>query len=105
MILTVTPNPALDLTWHVDRLVPGRDPPGARRARPAPGGKGMNVARVLHGQGHEVLALATVGGATGAEFASELEASGIRHRLLPGRAAPRGAASRSSTRRTARPPS
>ena len=82
MILTVTPNPALDLTWHVDRLVPGathRVAAGAARA----GGKGINVARVLHGQGHEVLALATVGGGTGAEFANELEASGIRHRLLP----------------------
>ena len=82
MILTVTPNPALDLTWHVDRLVPGathRVAAGAARA----GGKGINVARVLHGQGHEVLALATVGGATGDEFARELAASGIRHRLLP----------------------
>ena len=35
MILTVTPNPALDLTWHVDRLVAGathRVAPGAARA-------------------------------------------------------------------------
>jgi len=82
MILTVTPNPALDLTWHVDRLVPGathRVAAGAARA----GGKGINVARVLHGERHEVLALATVGGGTGDEFAGELGASGIRHRLLP----------------------
>ena len=82
MILTVTPNPALDLTWHVDRLIVGtthRVDAGAARA----GGKGLNVARVLHGQQHDVLALATVGGGTGAEFASELGASGIRHRLLP----------------------
>jgi 1-phosphofructokinase family hexose kinase len=82
VILTVTPNPALDLTWHVDRLVPGathRVAAGATRA----GGKGINVARVLHGEGHEVLAVATVGGSTGAEFTGELEASGIRHRLLP----------------------
>jgi 1-phosphofructokinase family hexose kinase len=82
VILTVTPNPALDLTWHVDRLVAGathRVAAGSARA----GGKGLNVARVLHGQQHEVLALATVGGGTGAEFATELGASGIRHRLLP----------------------
>ena len=47
MILTVTPNPAIDLTWHVDRLTPGathRVPTGASRA----GGKGLNAARVLH---------------------------------------------------------
>jgi hypothetical protein len=81
MILTVTPNPALDMTWHVDALTPGathRAPTGSSRA----GGKGVNVARVLHAQGHEVLALSTVGGATGAEFESELRASGIPHRLI-----------------------
>ncbi len=82
MILAVTPNPALDLTWHVGRLLPGathRVPAGAARA----GGKGMNVARVLHAEGHEVLALSTVGGVSGEEFARELAASGIRHRLIP----------------------
>lgn len=82
MILTVTPNPALDLTWHVDRLTPGathRVPAGAARA----GGKGVNVARVLHGQHIEVLALATSGGATGAEFARELDSNGIPHHLVP----------------------
>ena len=81
MILTVTPNPALDLTWHVDHLQPGethRVPAGAARA----GGKGLNVARVLHAQGHDVLALTTTGGAVGAEFAAELDSSGIPHRLI-----------------------
>ena len=50
VILTVTPNPALDLTWHVDRLTPGathRVPSRGARA----GGKGLNVARVLHSRG------------------------------------------------------
>lgn len=82
MILTVTPNPALDLTWHTERLTPGethRVATGASRA----GGKGLNVARVLHAEGHDVLALATAGGTTGAEFAAELGASGVPHRLLP----------------------
>ncbi|WP_354243186.1 PfkB family carbohydrate kinase [Agromyces sp. PvR057] len=78
----MTPNPALDLTWQVDRLVPGethRVGTGTTRA----GGKGVNVARVLHGQGIDVLALATAGGQTGAEFAAELVASGVPHRLVP----------------------
>jgi 1-phosphofructokinase family hexose kinase len=91
VILTVTPNPALDLTWRVDGLTPGathRVPAAASRA----GGKGVNVARVLHGTGHEVLALATTGGATGAEFAAELAASGVPHRLLPVDAATRRSA-------------
>jgi 1-phosphofructokinase family hexose kinase len=81
VILTVTPNPALDMTWHVDALTPGathRAPAGAARA----GGKGLNVASVLHSQGHEVLALATVGGSNGSEFKAELEASGIPHQLI-----------------------
>ena len=81
MILTITPNPALDMTWHVEALTPGathRVPTGSSRA----GGKGVNVARVLHAQGHEVLALSTMGGANGAEFEGELRASGIPHRLI-----------------------
>lgn len=82
MILTVTPNPALDLTWHVDRLIPGATHRVAAAATRA-GGKGVNVARVLHGQHVEVLALATSGGATGAEFTSELDSSGIPHHLVP----------------------
>ena len=91
MILTVTPNPAVDLTWHVDRLTPGathRVPTGASRA----GGKGLNVARVLHAAGHEVLALATAGGTTGDEFRAELEASGMPHRLIPTASATRRSA-------------
>lgn len=91
MILTVTPNPALDLTWHVDGLTPGathRVPAAASRA----GGKGVNVARVLHTTGHEVLALATAGGMTGAEFTADLAASGVPHRLLAVGAATRRSA-------------
>ncbi|GAT74629.1 1-phosphofructokinase family hexose kinase [Microbacterium hydrocarbonoxydans] len=81
MILVVTPNPALDLTWHVDRLVPGethRADAGAARA----GGKGLNVARVAHAQGADVVAIATVGGRTGIEFAAELGASGVPNALI-----------------------
>lgn len=82
MILTVTPNPALDLTWHVDALTVGgthRADAGASRA----GGKGLNVARVAHAQGAPVRAITTVGGATGEEFAEELRASGVLHALVP----------------------
>lgn len=81
MIITVTPNPALDLTWHVERIVPGgthRADEGVARA----GGKGLNVARVAHANGSRVLAVSTTGGATGAEFASELDASGVPHELI-----------------------
>ncbi|WP_460802632.1 1-phosphofructokinase family hexose kinase [Microbacterium sp. GXF6406] len=88
MILTVTPNPAVDMTWEIDRIVPGgshRAETGAVRA----GGKGLNVARVAHAQGVDVLAVTTAGGATGAELRAELEASGVPHHLLPVAAATR----------------
>jgi 1-phosphofructokinase family hexose kinase len=88
MIVTVTPNPALDLTWHVDRILPGgthRADTGVARA----GGKGLNVARVAYAHGAPVRALATAGGPTGDEFAAELAASGVPHELIPVRGATR----------------
>lgn len=82
MIVTVTPNPALDLTWEIDRIEIGgthRANTGAVRA----GGKGLNVARVAHAQGFEVRALTTFGGATGAELRDELAQSGVPNLLVP----------------------
>lgn len=82
MIITVTPNPALDLTWHVAEIVHG----GTHRAeagRARAGGKGLNVARVAHAQGAPVTAITTAGGATGEEFAAELDAAGVPHVLVP----------------------
>jgi 1-phosphofructokinase family hexose kinase len=82
VILTVTPNPALDLTWRVDRLTEGgthRADAGVARA----GGKGLNVARVAHAEGAEVLAVTTAGGRVGEEFTAELRASGVPHVLVP----------------------
>ena len=82
MIVTVTPNPALDLTWHVVRLVPGgthRSDAGRSRA----GGKGLNVARVAHAQGAAVRAVTTAGGDTGDEFLRELRDSGVPHTVVP----------------------
>jgi 1-phosphofructokinase family hexose kinase len=81
-IITVTANPALDMTYHVDGLHPGethRVSPALERA----GGKGLNVARVAHQMGHPVVAVAPVGGATATVFRSELEASGVPHSLVP----------------------
>lgn len=88
MIVTVTPNPALDLTWHVAQITPGashRADTGVARA----GGKGLNVARVAHAQGGDVIAVTTAGGPTGAEFAAELATSGVPHVLVPVAAATR----------------
>lgn len=82
MIVTVTANPALDLTWEIDRIEIGgthRADTGAVRA----GGKGLNVARVAHAQGFPVRAVTTCGGATGVEMRDELADSGVPHVLVP----------------------
>ena len=80
--VTFTPNPALDLSTAVDRLV------GSHKLRCAapevhPGGGGINVARVLHRLGSEVLALYPAGGATGERLHALLAAEGVPARPLP----------------------
>ena len=72
MILTVTCNPALDVTYRVDRLQPG----AVHRVSETfvrPGGKGVNVARVLHQLGEPVRAL----GLADAGFDARLAALGV----------------------------
>lgn len=81
MILTITPNPAVDETYGLEVLDVGgtnRVDAPLRRA----GGKGLNVARVAHSQGIPVIALAPVGGPGGRVFTRELEASGVEHSLV-----------------------
>ncbi|MBO0803184.1 MAG: 1-phosphofructokinase, partial [Nocardiopsaceae bacterium] len=56
MILTVTPNPAWDVTYEVPALVPGELHRVARVHRRL-GGKGVNVARVLAALGHDAVAV------------------------------------------------
>jgi 1-phosphofructokinase family hexose kinase len=82
LILTVTPNPALDHTYTIDALQFGESNRVAG-ARVRAGGKGLNVARVLHQLGYPVIAIAPVGGDTGDQFTAELEGSGVPHRLVP----------------------
>ncbi|GHD47845.1 1-phosphofructokinase family hexose kinase [Mycetocola manganoxydans] len=71
MILTVTPNPALDSTITLGELDVGeshRVAPAVTRA----GGKGINVARVLMQQGYDTLAVAPVGSDDRGEFERDL---------------------------------
>ncbi|MGH3739579.1 MAG: 1-phosphofructokinase family hexose kinase, partial [Micromonosporaceae bacterium] len=76
MILTVTLNAALDITYRVGRLVPHtthRVDAVAER----PGGKGINVARLLHALGEPVTATGLVGGHTGERIVDLLVADGV----------------------------
>ncbi|EME65197.1 1-phosphofructokinase family hexose kinase [Amycolatopsis decaplanina] len=82
MIVTVTPNTALDVTYTVDGLRPG-DVHRAREVRHRAGGKGVNVARVLHTLGADVRAVLTAGGATGSAVVEDLTAVGVAADVVP----------------------
>jgi tagatose 6-phosphate kinase len=76
VILTVTLNLAVDVTYHVPRVRWGTHNRVLTVGHQA-GGKGVNVARVLQALGHEVAVTGLVGGATGAAARSELTRSGL----------------------------
>ena len=73
MILTLTLNAALDVSYEVDALVPGTSH-RVRAVRQRAGGKGINVARILHAAGHPVRVGGLAGGATGEILRAELAA-------------------------------
>jgi tagatose 6-phosphate kinase len=82
VILTLTPNPALDVTYHLTDVRMGevnRVSSVTERA----GGKGVNVARVLAARGVPVRVLGPVGGAVGDRIRALLAADGVRHDLTP----------------------
>lgn len=64
MILTVTLNAALDITYRVPALTPHASH-RVTEVIERPGGKGLNVARVLAALGHDVTVTGFAGGDTG----------------------------------------
>ena len=82
MIITVTPNPALDLTYAVPSVALGESHRVASVSERA-GGKGLNVAAVLTSMGHRTVAVAPVGATDVDLFASDLGARRVPHRLVP----------------------
>jgi tagatose 6-phosphate kinase len=81
VILTVTLNMALDVTYHVERFERGQTARVRDVARRA-GGKGVNVARVLHELGHDVVVTGLAGGFTSEAARAELKAAGLRDELV-----------------------
>lgn len=82
MILTLTPNPAIDETYSAPGVAVDSSHKVVRSHSQA-GGKGLNVARVLHSQDFAVHALFPAGGATGLELTAELSAAGIAFTAVP----------------------
>jgi len=73
VIVTVTLNPALQVSYAAQQVRLGAANPVSYRA----GGSGLAVARVLHTFGHEVVAAGLAGGAAGELIRAVLSRSGI----------------------------
>ncbi|MFH9084543.1 1-phosphofructokinase family hexose kinase [Streptomyces sp. NPDC017673] len=83
MILTVTLNTALDLTYRVRSLRPHASHRVSEVVE-RPGGKGVNVARVLAALGHEVTVTGFAGGGTGRAIRDRLTGTpGLTDALVP----------------------
>jgi 6-phosphofructokinase 2 len=78
-VVTLTPNPALDIATHVERLLPFHK----LRCGPVrrdPGGGGVNVARVVHRLGGDVVAVYASGGGSGEELQEMLRRESVQQR-------------------------
>ena len=75
-ILTITLNPALDLSARVHAMVAG---PKLRMSAPVlePGGGGVNVARAVQNLGGQATAWVALGGPTGAQHLALMHAQGL----------------------------
>lgn len=82
MILTVTMNPSVDISYPLATL----DINTVNRVsgvHKEAGGKGLNVARVIKQSGNNVLATGVIGGILGEYILSHLTAVGISHDFYP----------------------
>ncbi|ABE37585.1 6-phosphofructokinase [Rhodopseudomonas palustris BisB5] len=80
-LVTLTPNPAIDLSTSVERMVPSRKLRCAAQQRD-PGGGGINVARVVKRFGGDVEAIFPAGGFTGQLLRSLLDREHIPSRVV-----------------------
>ena len=80
-IVTLTMNPALDITTNTDVVRP-TEKVRCAGVRYDPGGGGVNVAQVAHNLGASVTAVFPTGGATGDVYGNLLKARGVAfHRV------------------------
>lgn len=81
-IVTLTMNPAVDVSSTVDQVVPNRKLRCGAASYEA-GGGGINVARAVKRLGEESVALFASGGVSGSRLVSLLEAEGVAARPIP----------------------
>ena len=82
MILTLTPNPSLDLLFEAETLR-WNDANRLETPRRRPGGQGINVARAARALGGDARAVAPLGGRTGRELEEDLRREGVSLRAVP----------------------
>ena len=80
--LVISLNPAVDVEWRLDRVLPEEKNEIEVETR-WPGGKGINVARWLRWLGLPAHLFLPLGGATGRELATGLRAEGLRFTGFP----------------------
>lgn len=80
-ILTVTMNPALDVSSSVDRVLP-EEKLRCGPSRFDPGGGGVNVSRAIRNIGGDSLAVFALGGPTGQAYRGFVEEAGIIGRVV-----------------------
>jgi 6-phosphofructokinase 2 len=81
-IVTLTMNPAVDLSFSVDQLAPGRKL-RCHYLRRDPGGGGVNVARVVKRLGGRARAIFPAGGANGDRLLAMLKAERVAALAIP----------------------
>lgn len=81
-VLTVSLNAAVDVTYVVDGLEPGREHDVREVAR-FPGGKANNVARVTVALGHQAVATGFAGGPSGRFIEEALRSQGVLAEFVP----------------------
>lgn len=82
MIVVVTPNPAVDVTYRVAEQTVGVTQRVLEVVR-RPGGKGVNVARVLAAAGSTTTSVLPLGGTSGAWVATALQQDGLTSTAVP----------------------
>ncbi len=82
MIVVVTLEPAVHVSYETQRIVPGQSHPVGRVSYRA-GGRGPAVARMLHTFGHEVVAAGLTGGTAGELIKAELSRVGVPTQFTP----------------------
>jgi len=81
-VITLTLNPAIDVSGEVERLVPGHKL-RCHQVRRDPGGGGINVARVLSRLGADVLAVFPSAGSSGKSLERYVAAEKVPYLAIP----------------------